>query len=480
MDGGSVTLDDLADLITKSNQEFEQFKTVNDDRLKQIETKGSADVLTEEKVDRINKDLGDTAAAAQTALTTLKKIADDEDAANEDREKREKILVDRLDGLETAFKRSPRGGSDNDSESPEMKGAAALYTYKEERILSPDEIATKLEAYNAYVAAFGVYIRKSNHPYGQDLPTDIQKALSVGIEADGGYWVIPEISNQIKTRQFETSPIRGIAQVVTIGTDAIEFPTDTNDATSGGWVGETDSRAETATPQTGTGRISVHEQFANPRATQKLLDDAQFPVETWLANKIGDKLGRVENLAFVTGVGVNQPRGFMNYSGDAVTTADSAPRAWGTLQYTFSTDASSFAGTDPGDDLIDMVFTLNPAYRAGAQWVMNRATVAEIRKFKDGQGNYLWTAGNITQQQASLLIGYPITEAEDMPDVAANAYPIAFGNFNEGYMIVDRQGIRTLRDPFSAKPFVQFYTTKRVGGDVVNFDAIKLFKIATS
>ena len=145
-----------------------------------------------------------------------------------------------------------------------------------------------------------------------------------------------------------------------------------------------------------------------------------------------------------------------------------------------SGSASDFAASDPGDQLIDMIHKLNPAYRQGAVWVMNRSVVAEVRKFKDGQGNYLWARGDFQNQQPASLLGFPIIEAEDMPDVAANAFPIAFGNFQQGYQIVDRGGTRVLRDPFTAKPFVQLYSTRRVGGDIVNFDSIKLFKIAAS
>ena len=336
--------------------------------------------------------------------------------------------------------------------------------------------------YRAYNGALSKYIRRGESRLLEDdkraLAFGEAKALSVGVQGEGGYWVTPEMSDRIIRRSFETSPMRSIASVVTIGTDAIEFPTDTNDAVTGGWVGEKDARAETATPQIGLIRIPVHEQFANPRATQKLLDDAAFPVEDWLADKIADKLVRDENVAFVTGNGVAKPRGFLDYGADALTTNDSS-RAWGILQYTPSTNASGFAATDPGDDLITLLYKLKAVYRAGASWLMNRATAAEVRKFKDGQGNYLWQT-SFQAGQPDRLLGYPVVEGEDMPDVAASNFPIAFGNFREGYQIVDRQGVRVLRDPFSAKPFVQFYTTKRAGGDVTDFDAIKLFKIATT
>ena len=396
--------------------------------------------------------------------------------------------IERLDGrcdaIETTIKRSPRAGQHPDP-GAEARRAGQFVSLVKGEPMPADGEGADLEAYRDYRAVLAKYLR---YGLAHLRPEENQalasgrvsaKALSVGVEADGGYWVTPEISDRVIARQFDTSPIRAIANVVTIGTDAIEFPTDSNDLTSGGWVGEADSRAETATPEIAMKRIPVHEQFANPRATQKLLDDAAFPVEQWLADKIADKFIRDENSAFVSGNGVSKPRGFLDYGADATTQDDDA-RAWGIAQYVASGNASGFAASDPGDQMIDLVHKLKAVYRARAVWIMNRATAAEVRKFKDGQGNYLWASGNAQQAQPDRLLGFRVVEAEDMPDVAAGAFPIAFGDFMTGYQIVDRQGVRTLRDPFTAKPFVQFYTTKRVGGDVADFDAIKIFKIAAS
>lgn len=394
-------------------------------------------------------------------------------------------LSGRCDAIETAFSRSARG-ADRENGAGESKRARRFASLvRGDRSFADEGSGENLQAFRAYRAVLAKYLR---YGLAHLTPEENQalahgrvsaKALSVGVEADGGYWVTPEISDRVIARQFDTSPIRAIANVVTIGSDAIEFPTDSNDIATGGWVGESDARAETATPEVAMKRIPVHEQFANPRATQKLLDDAAFPVEQWLADKIADKFLRDENAAFVSGNGVSKPRGYLDY-GAAATTGDDDARAWGVLQYVPSGNASGFAATAPGDALIDLVHKLKAVYRARAVWVMNRATAAAIRKFKDQQDNYLWPVGSLQQGQPERLLGFPVVEAEDMPDVAAGALPVAFGDFMAGYQIVDRQGIRTLRDPFTAKPFVQFYTTKRVGGDVVDFDAIKLFKIATS
>lgn len=461
---------------------FAEFKAANDAQAEEIKKLGAADVVTTEKVDRANEALTEIRGLIDEAILTAKTEA-------EAREEAERMATERIDKLEVESKRKPKFSEDPEQDSKRQKAVEAFWLEHKAALVSNGfDVEKAPDVLEAYEKAFDHYIRRSNDKYGQDLEPDMRKALSVGIEADGGYWVKPVMSDRILTRVFETSPIRQIANVVTISTDAIEFPTDTNDATVGGWVGETASRDETATPQTGMARISVHEQYANPRATQKLLDDAAFPVEQWLGDKIASKLARDENTAFVSGNGEAKPRGFTDYSGTASTTADSS-RAWGTLQYTFTganggfDTATSDATASSADELIDIIATLNPVYRQGAVWTMSRATEAECRKLRDANGNYVVDRNfsDITRAPFGFnLFGFPIVTAEDMPALATDSFSIAFGNFNVGYQIVDRQGIRTLRDPFSAKPYVQFYTTKRVGGDVVNFDAIKLLKFGTS
>ena len=266
--------------------------------------------------------------------------------------------------------------------------------------------------------------------------------------------------------------MRAIASVMTITADAVEGMLDLGEPAAG-WVAEVEARAETATPQVGLWRIPVHELYAEPRVSQKLLDDASFDVESWLAQKVAEKFGRSENAAFVAGGGVGMPRGFTTYATAA--TAD-ASRPWGTLQHVPTGTSGAFAASNPGDVLIGLTYALKAGFRAGARFVMARATAAEVRKLKDtSSGQYLWQPGLAAGSPASLL-GYPVVEAEDMPAIGANSLSIAFGNFREGYAVVDRQGIRTLRDPYTAKPQVKFYTTKRVGGDVLDFDAIKLLK----
>jgi HK97 family phage major capsid protein len=265
--------------------------------------------------------------------------------------------------------------------------------------------------------------------------------------------------------------MRQIANVVTIGTDRLELPKDLDEGTSGGWVGETESRAATATPEFGLQEIPVHEQYAMPQVTQKLLDDAQFPVETWLANKIADILIRTENGAFVDGNGVMKPRGFTDHTTAA--TADKS-RAWGVLEHVLS--GSSGAIPDTPDEFIAIEGKLKSAYKQGAVWVMNKTTLASIRKLSGGTNDLYYFIPDMSKGPSSTLLGYPVVLFDDMASAASGAYVAAFGNFNIGYQIVDRVGIRVLRDPYTNKPYIRMYTTKRVGGDVTNFEAIKLLK----
>ncbi len=289
------------------------------------------------------------------------------------------------------------------------------------------------------------------------------KALAVGSDPDGGYWVTPEVSGRIVEKLFESSPMRELATVETTTSSSWEYLPDIDEPGSG-WVGETQARPETTSPEIKKGEIVVHELYAEPRATQKILDDAGVNVEAWLGRKVGGKFGRDEATAFVSGNGVGLPRGILTYP---------AGTAWAQIEQVNSGSASTLTG----DGLIDLETALKAPYRARAVWLMNRTTQAVVRKFKDGQNQYLWQPG-LAQGVPPTLLGYPVRLADDMPVVAADALAVAFGDFREAYTIVDRLGIRILRDAFTAKPFVKFYTTKRVGGDVVNFEAIKIQKVA--
>jgi HK97 family phage major capsid protein len=310
----------------------------------------------------------------------------------------------------------------------------------------------------------------------------LRKGIVAGVElkavagtsgAAGGYAVTEEIDAQIDKVLVAISPIRAIANVVKVGSAGYRKLV-TKGGTPSGWVAEDAARAETNTPDFIEIAPPFGELYANPAASQTMLDDGAFDFESWLAQEIATEFARAEGAAFVSGTGVNQPKGFLaapvSAQGDSV-------RAFGTLQFVASGAAGAFPASNPQDKLIDLVQALRSPYRQGAVFVMNSSTAAKIRKFKTADGAFLWQPSLMAGQPDSLL-GYPVIEAEDMPDVAADSFSIAFGNFKAGYLIAERTETQILRDPYSHKPFVHFYATKRIGGQVVNSESIKLMKFA--
>ena len=298
------------------------------------------------------------------------------------------------------------------------------------------------------------------------------KSISGAVPSDGGYAVPREIDAMISARLKNISPIRSIAQVVQTGSAGYRKLVTTG-GTSSGWVSEVAGRPETDTPSFAEIAPPTGELYANPAASQSMLDDAGFQLEPWLADEIAMEFARAEGAAFVAGSGINQPEGFLN---TPTTDETDGIRAFGSLQYVISGDALGF-DTTPEFKLIDLVHSLKAGHRQGASWVMNSATLSEVRKLKAADGSFLWQPG-LMEGQPNRLLGYPVVEAEDMPDIAADATPIAFGNFRAGYLIAERSATSILRDPFTNKPFVHFYATKRIGGQVLDSDAIKLLKIS--
>lgn len=299
--------------------------------------------------------------------------------------------------------------------------------------------------------------------------------LSTTPDTEGGYTTVRELDSKISQYLENINPLRKLARVQETISDTFDIPFNSGRAASG-WVGEKDSRPETGSPSFSNISVPLYEIYAMPRSTQRLLDDSKFNMEDFLNTEILKEFSRQEATAFISGNGVNKPRGFLTYA--IATTADDT-RALGTLQYVPTSDAAGFAATNPADTLITMVYKLKASHRANAKWLMNSTTAATVRKFKDAQGQYIWQEG-IAASQPPALLGYPVEFDENMPDVAANALPVAFGDFLEGYIIVDRVGIRILRDPYTTKGYVNFYATKRVGGSLVNSQAIKVLKIATT
>lgn len=298
------------------------------------------------------------------------------------------------------------------------------------------------------------------------------KSMTQGVLADGGYAVPRELDAAIAAQLKQLSPIRSIAQVVQVGSSGYRKLISTG-GTASGWVSETAGRPETASPKFKEIVPPFGELYANPSASQAMLDDAVFDLETWLAAEVAGEFARAEGAAFVSGNGTNQPKGFL---AAPTSTDEDAARAFGTLQFVTSGHATGL-GSVIELVLVDLVHKLKAGHRQGATWVMNSKTLAEVRKLKAEDGSFLWQPG-LADAAPSRLLGYPVVEAEDMPDIAANALPIAFGNFQAGYLIAERTATRILRDPYSNKPYVHFYATKRVGGQVLDSDAIKLLKIS--
>lgn len=413
---GRPAAQDVRDAMDEFLGAFEAFKEANDERLDQIERKLTADVVTEDKVERINR-----------ALDRQKKTVDE--------------LALSLARPEIS---SVPGGGENRAR------------------LDP--------ARREHKRAFDFYVRKGET---QDLRALEAKALTAQSDPDGGYLVPVETERMIDRIVSEASPIRAIAGVRQIGAASYKKPFTTQGAASG-WVGETESRIETSGPQLSEIEFPAMELYAMPAATSTLLDDAAVNIDQWLAEEVQTAFAEQEGAAFVNGDGVRRPRGFLSY--DKIANAD-----WtqGKLGYLTTGTAGGFPASNPADVLIDLIHAVKAGYRANARFVMNRATQSVIRKFKDAEGNYLWQPG-LAAGAPPTLLNHPVTESEDMPSIAADETALAFGDFKRGYLIVDRLGVRVLRDPYSAKPYVLFYTTKRVGGGVQNFEALKLLKFGTA
>ena len=406
----SGSSEDVAVAFDEFMRAFEAFKATNEERLAQIEQQLTEDVVTTEKLERINRAL-DQHREAVDQLTL-------------------KSARPQLGGLA-------------------VRSSGALLQHK---------------------AAFEAYMR---HGEAGGLHALEQKALSVGSGADGGYLVPPETEAAVIRGVKNISPIRAIAGSRTVSASVYKKPfAITGPAT--GWVAETATRPETNSPTLAELTFPTMELYAMPSATQTLLDDSAVNIDEWLAEEIQIAFGQQEGTAFVTGDGNNKPKGFLDYPKVA-----NGSWSWDNIGYVATGTDGAFDTTNPSDDLIDFIYALKSEYRANAHWVMNRATQATIRKFKDADGNYLWQPPERADLSPTLM-NYPVTESEDMPNVASDSYAVAFGDFNRGYLVVDRAGIRVLRDPYSAKPYVLFYTTKRVGGGVQDFDAIKLLKFGTS
>lgn len=376
--------------------------------------------------------------------------------------KQQDALDKRLDAMEVASKRAALGMTEDGAD--DFQKARHFFTITKMRrgeLPAGEQVKDSdvdLEAYKAYSGIMDRYLRKGERMFGPDE----MKALSVGSDPDGGYTVTPEMSNRIIQRQFETTPLRQLATIETISGSALDLLEDPNEFTAN-WVAEVETNANTATGQIGKRQIVAHQLEARPKATQQLLDDAGIDMEAWTAGKVADKFSRAEANAFVLGDGVGKPRGMTTYT---------AGTTWGTVEQV----ASGANGSATYAGLTATMSALKEFYQGNASWLLRRELVGKILALTSSS-TPLWIP-SIAVGQPSTLLGAPVRMAADFATLATNSLSGAFGDFRAGYTIVDRMGVRLLRDPYTAKPYVEFYTTKRVGGDVVDFDAIKLLKLA--
>jgi HK97 family phage major capsid protein len=421
-------------LIEAQGKAFDAFKS-------EVDGLKRHDVVTEEKLTRIEKTLDD-------AVEAKAKI---EAALAAERKEREDLEL-----------RLSRLGAKGDGGAAEVERKAfCLATGKD---MSADD-------YKSYRDGLALYLRKGEKHLGHAET----KAMSVGSDPDGGYLVTPDVTGRMVKKVYESSPIRQIATAISISSDKIEGIEDLDEA-GAGWIGETVAPSDTGTPQIGKWTIEAFEMYAMPKTTQKLIEDASVDIEAWISDKVAQRFARLESAAFVSGDGAAKPKGFLSY---AVAADDGSGVEWGTLGYVASGASGAFVGSNPADKIFELVGALKPDFLPAAQFVTRRSVITAIRKFKDSTGQYLWQP-SLVMGTPEQLAGHPITRAEDMPAIAANSLSLAFGDFGQGYQIVDRLGITVLRDNLTEKPYVKFYTRKRVGGGVVNFEAIKLMKFAAS
>lgn len=439
---GETSLLEVKSLIEKQGQAWEEFKKANDELIK-----AKAD----------GKAFGDLEAKVAAITATMDKLADDR-----------KMIEDFM------AKMSAPGGSgskDDKDLQAEVKGFNLMMRAEFQSKGKAIPAALDIDGYTHYKSGFFKLV--AGVPL-DNLEPDERKAMSAGSDPDGGYLLPHSTVGRAIVKLYEQSSMRRLATVQTIATDKIEGIVD-NDEADAGWVSELGTRSDSGTPNVGKWEIAAHEMYAMPKISQKLIDDAATDVEGWLAGKVADKFARVEGTAFCSGTGVGQPRGLFSYTTAA--TGDDT-RAWGQFEHVV-TGASADFHTTKADPLQDLIGAMKDQYLQRAQWLMRREVRTKIRKMKEATSDrYLWEP-SLQAGQPDRLLGYAVNIDQYVPAIAANSLSLAFGDFAEGYTVVDRIGMRTLRDPYTAKPYVVFYTTKRTGGGAANFEAVKFLKFGT-
>jgi len=422
-----MTLSTITKKVENLANNWEEFKKNNEQRLNEIEKKGSPDVLTIQNLNRLN-----------SSLTKLSERISHMEVAN--------IRNENYPILETKSAISAIGLN------PYADEAKSLNHHKNQMIKS--ELAME------HKSAFNSYIRKGIETDLDQLET---KALSVGSDTDGGYLVTSEMAEGIVAKIAEASAMRSLASVQEISTDALEIIEETG-GTNASWASEETEVKDTKTPTINKKSIPVYEIFAQPKATQKLIDDASIDIELWLADKLAESFASLEGESFIKGDGVGKPRGILSYPA-------------GTSHTEIEQIASGKKGIVEADSLIKLLYSLKSPYSKGATFLMNRQTIEQVRLLKESStGQYLWNPG-LALGAPNTLLGIPVVEDGNMPAPGDNSLSVALGNFKKAYQIVDRTGVRILRDPFTQKPYVKFYATKRLGADVINTSAIKLLRL---
>ena len=450
----------VEDIGATSKKNYEDLNRGYEEIKATLKSQGDIDPISQEKLDKLTSDMTTRQTAADEASAAATKAAED--------------MTNRMDEIEIAAKRSGKIGGTGNSDHDRKQIEDYLI------------LERSLDAAQQRKVPFAEMLKRSNEPnieklvnYNNSFAEYLQidekamsvesyKSLQVGIDVDGGYTVTPFMSSRISARMYETDPIRQLASIETIGTDAYEMFMD-NDEAGADWEGETVQNDNEDTPKMAKKRIPVHILATHPKMTQMLIDDSNINIESWLSNKVAEKFSRTEAAAFVTGNSIGKPTGFGTYP--AWTTNGTYEH--GKIEQVDMGHATQFTT----NGLIDVKYSMIEEHLNSGTWLTNRLNVRDLMKLVDGDGQYIWRPG-ITEGQPAMLLGLPFRMSTSVATVAASALAIYLADFKQAYLIVDRQGINVQRDPFTKKPFIEFYTRKRVGGDVINYQAIKIGKIA--
>jgi HK97 family phage major capsid protein len=433
------SLASINSLVEKLMANQEEMKSANDLKFSEIEKKGSADPLLADKLEKLDTEFKKVHGDLQTKMQEMEKKAN-----------------------------RPQLGDDTAKDAAlELKHFNIAIKHHYQVIgRSMPAADYNAEDYGLYKKAMTTYLL-----YGKDSMSDVEKkAAQIGSDPSGGYLVTPEIDNQITRVVTQVGAMRSLATVRSIGSSSLKKIAQTSGAAFGGWGNEKTAATETGTPDLAELEFVPGTCWAAPRATTELLEDASIDIANWLVGEVDLVFDEQEGSAFATGDGKNKPKGVLGY--DKIVNSS---YSWGSIGYVRSGAAADFAAANPSDRLMDLMHAVKRQYRSGASFVMTDKSLAAIRKFKDGQGNYLWVPG-LQGGVVGVLLGKPVVTDDFWDELGADKFPLGYGDWKRGYVIVDRRGTTVLRDPYTAQPYVKFIVTRRVGGGMQNFEAVKLMK----